>query len=40
MLIANICAIALTVVAVYGFITVMERKFNVAMDVARDLNTK
>ena len=40
MIIANIVAFGATVVAVYVFVTYMERKFSVPSDIARDLNGK
>jgi len=37
MIIANIAAIGITIVAVYVFVTYAERRFNAAYEVARDL---
>ena len=40
MIIANIAAFGATVVVVYAFVRFAERKFNVNLDIARDLNGK
>lgn len=40
MIIANIAAFCATIVAVYAFVRYAERKFNVNLDIARDLNGK
>lgn len=40
MLLANLVAIGATIIAVYAFVTIAERRFNVANDIARDLSGK
>lgn len=40
MIIANIAAVGITIVVMYGFITYLERKTRINYDIARDLSGK